>query len=457
MFFPRIRSANAALCTGQFALSLMQVVFMFYYVKVFLNVFKLNQWWFNVAQALFMVWNAINDPIFGYIQDASKSWMNDKRKVFTYFGPLMALSFTFLWIPFDREGGGALEGVHLILGLFLYDAFFSCVGVAWSALFAESRDRVKAMKYSQFAILISINILPIAEKVSHSLDNYFAFQVLGAIVAIIGGFCLFLVGTYKDKKKPLLPERLLEEQEQSTVDYSFKGLLTVTGEILCARDFQCLVAINFIHTCRSVAHLNFASIATEILVPQEILPKGSLQMSAFYAVCTLVPQLIVILSGDVVNRQGPFRMMMFSFVTSVLSALGLYFLSTDPYVIMLFMFIDSVTVHSAGPLFNVLLSDFIDDDAKRNNRKTPLSSLIFSINALVVKPAQSIAPVVVVSILNMNDYEGYKLDYKSTESLYNCMKTIIYSTPFFLGAAQWILFRRYTLRHNNAGPSIRSL
>ncbi|KAK0425398.1 hypothetical protein QR680_009180 [Steinernema hermaphroditum] len=449
MAIPRIRTAHAALCVGQFALSLMQAMFMFYYVKVFLNVLKLDQWWFNVAQALFMVWNAVNDPLFGYIQDTSKTWMSDKRKVFTNFGPLMAASFAFLWIPFDRQSGGALEGLHLIIGLFLYDAFYSCVGVAWSALFAESRERVTAMKFSQFAILISINILPVAERVSHSLDNFEAFQCLGIAVAIVSGFCLFLVGTYQSKRKLLLPERLLDDEGESMTSYSFSGVLKVTKEIVFARDFQCLAAINFIHNCRSVAHLNFASIATEILIPETYLAKGSFQMSAFYAVCTLAPQLVVILSGDVVNRQGPFRMMMLSFVTSVLSALGFFFFSSHPYLIMLFMFVDSITVHSAGPLFNVLFAEFIDDDAKRHNRKSPLSSLIFSINALVVKPAQSLAPVAIITILNLHDYGKYKTDHETTADLYEWMKLIIYSTPFLLGGAQWILFRRYTLKHRN--------
>lgn len=59
---------NLALFASQFALGLMQVIFMFYYVKVFLNIFNVNEFWFNIAQFLFMLWNAINDPLFGYLQ-----------------------------------------------------------------------------------------------------------------------------------------------------------------------------------------------------------------------------------------------------------------------------------------------------------------------------------------------------------------------------------------------------
>lgn len=61
-------SVNSALFCGQFGMSLMQTFFMFYYVKVFLNVYKIDQFWFGIAQILFAIWNAINDPLFGYAQ-----------------------------------------------------------------------------------------------------------------------------------------------------------------------------------------------------------------------------------------------------------------------------------------------------------------------------------------------------------------------------------------------------
>lgn len=41
---------------------------MFYYVKVYINQFHVDTKWFNVAQTLFMFWNTINDPLFGYLQ-----------------------------------------------------------------------------------------------------------------------------------------------------------------------------------------------------------------------------------------------------------------------------------------------------------------------------------------------------------------------------------------------------
>lgn len=78
-----------------------------------------------------------------------------------------------MWIPWNTEGSD-LEGLHLVLSLFLYDAFFSAISVAWGALFADTTQnqsliRVKALKYSQIAILLSVFSIAVTEKLSNSL------------------------------------------------------------------------------------------------------------------------------------------------------------------------------------------------------------------------------------------------------------------------------------------------
>ncbi|CAD5208844.1 unnamed protein product [Bursaphelenchus xylophilus] len=452
------RSSNLALFTGQFGLSLMQVLFMFYYVKVFLNVFHVNEYWFNIAQLLFLIWNAINDPLFGYIQDLSKGWMNNRAKIFTYFGPLMSLSFLILWFPWRKTSTSPpyIEGVHLIIALFLYDAFYSCVGLAWGALFAEStrdhRRRVQGLKYSQLAILCSVNIIMITEKASHSMDNFAVFQTICVVVAALTMLCFFLTGRLSSSNKTKDRETLLEEDEDNVV-MGWRQVLNLTGELLKARDFQRIVFTNFVHTIRSVAHLNFASIATDLLIPQRILTKGSWQISIFFAVCTLVPQLLVVLNETLMVRLGVYRIMMLSFIFSILSSF-MYTISWSSYVIMFFMLIDSIMVHSIAPLFNILLAEFIEDDTARNARKSRMSSLIFSLNAFVMKPATSIAPVIVVYFLNRNGYELYQKEKIRGEELSRCMLRIIFCIPAVLASLQCLIFKSYSLRNKHMLPAL---
>lgn len=75
--------------------SLINIPFFFYYMKVkrffcliqvinnldmslqvFLNHYKIDPDYLNIAQILFMIWNAINDPLFGCVQVRRRSLVN---------------------------------------------------------------------------------------------------------------------------------------------------------------------------------------------------------------------------------------------------------------------------------------------------------------------------------------------------------------------------------------------
>uniref|UniRef100_A0AC34G3E4 Uncharacterized protein n=1 Tax=Panagrolaimus sp. ES5 TaxID=591445 RepID=A0AC34G3E4_9BILA len=420
-----------------------------------------------------MIWNAINDPLFGYLQDVGGTWMKSRSKIFTWFGPILAISFLSLWFPWGTSSSPSwVEGLHMIVALFLYDAFFSCVGVAWGALFTEStrdhRRRVKALKYSQLAILCSVNVIVVAEKVSHSLDNFYAFQVLCVFLSALSTCCFFITGKLSEQDLSASKDKLIAEEEttphsfpskdkliaeEEKTPHSFRSIITLTKELLGSKDFQRIVFTNFIHSCRSTAHLNFASIATDLVIPQRILSKGSWQISAFFAVSTLLPQLLVIINEKVIVRHGAYRIIMFSFMCSVISSF-MYILSWSPYVLIFFMIIDSITVHSMSPLFNIFLAEFTEDDAIRNSRRSTLSSVVFALNALIIKPANSIAPVVVVYFLNRSGYQAYQKDALRSPELSSCMIKILFIIPLVLGSVQLFLFKKYSIRHRQGNAAL---
>jgi len=67
---------------------------------------------------------------------------------------------------------------------------FSCIGVAWSALYSDTtrdhRKRVKGIKFAQLASLCSVNVITIIEKVSGSLEVFFYKNITTLYIAILG-------------------------------------------------------------------------------------------------------------------------------------------------------------------------------------------------------------------------------------------------------------------------------
>ncbi|VDK88171.1 unnamed protein product [Litomosoides sigmodontis] len=194
-------------------------------------------------------------------------------------------------------------------------------------------------------------------------------------------------------------------------------------------------------TSRSTAHLNFAVIATDILIPEQVMAKGSWTTSLFYAACTLIPQLLVILSGKAIIRIGVALVIMKSFMTSAIASAFLLIFGYDhPYLIISFMFFDSIAVHSTAPLYQVLLADYIEEDMTFFSRQKPISTIIYSLAALLVRPAQSMAPFVIVVILTHYGYKEYQTSSLASLQLRSGMFYVVCSTTLVISTAQLLIF-----------------
>lgn len=83
----------------------------------------------------------------------------------------------------------------------------------------------------------------------------------------------------------------------------------------------------------------------------------------------------------------------------------------------------------------------------------PLSSMVFGTNALITKPANSLAPMITVAILNLYGYESIKSgsvkDIASLDSLHNAMFNIALITSVVLGMFQLAIWSRYQLRSSH--------
>ncbi|TFG13065.1 MAG: MFS transporter [Promethearchaeota archaeon] len=161
---------------------------------------------------LYGLWNAINDPLFGYYMDKKiTKW--GRRVPYIVLGTIpLAIGFILLWyVPWSSE---ILIFFHALFMLFLFDTGFTLAMTAWAALYTEmyeeekERATVVAIKDSIAftSSLIGIIFPPlIAAAVGWSLTGL----ILGIIISIT--MYLSLLGTKErkeyhiDKPLPLIP------------------------------------------------------------------------------------------------------------------------------------------------------------------------------------------------------------------------------------------------------------
>lgn len=115
-------------------------------------------------------------------------------------------------------------------------------------------------------------------------------------------------------------------------------------------------------------------------------------------------------------------------------------------LLLCFLLLQSVLNLSPPMLWNVLAADIIDDDCRRRRRDAPLSSTFFGLNALVTKPAQSVAPMLVMRPLTASGYRSGGDVSATGDTLREAMMNIVFVMPICVGIAQVAVFYMYSLK-----------
>lgn len=123
--------------------SLLHNIFLLYHVDIFVSVYKIDKSSFWLGETIFLVWNSLNDPLFGWFSDKkflspslSKN-NNSSNIVWTrltalhIYGPLFACAFSLFWINWTWPG------LQFVVCLCLYDGFLTMIDLHHSALLAD--------------------------------------------------------------------------------------------------------------------------------------------------------------------------------------------------------------------------------------------------------------------------------------------------------------------------------
>jgi len=85
----------------------------------------------SIVWLLFGIWNAFNDPLFGYISDRTRSRLGRRIPYIRYGAPLYASAFAVFWIILPGfKGNQTALFIQMLLGMFLFDAFYTAIATA---------------------------------------------------------------------------------------------------------------------------------------------------------------------------------------------------------------------------------------------------------------------------------------------------------------------------------------
>jgi GPH family glycoside/pentoside/hexuronide:cation symporter len=203
---------------------LVGIIIFFYEAEVGLNI-----WLITLGYSVYMVWDAFNDPLVGYITDRpfrfTEKWGRRFPWMMISYIPWL-ISFILIFVPPSADNQWILFG-WLVFTLCLYDFFESIFTVNFFALYPDKfRDKDERVSVSAFIVylgffgIIGALILP---PMIIRFGNIGSYTIMAVVCAVISLICLiFMIPGLRDDKECV--ENYLAKCEEVETESFFKVL-----------------------------------------------------------------------------------------------------------------------------------------------------------------------------------------------------------------------------------------
>lgn len=361
-----------------------------FYIKIYGANPTLLAW----SWMLFIVWNMINDPIIGILEERTKTrW--GRRIPYLRFGALpYTLSFILVWFPF-MQGEIGLFINHLLM-LFVFDTFFSMIGLitfglpAEMAITAKERNRITlfGVCFGAIGMISRWVIEPLF--LAGDNPNQLVFQIVVTIAGIISGLLIFASSYY-------IKENLYTQEEEAF------GFVESITETLKNKPFLIIeVAIFFMAIIAELLLTGFIYLFDYVFIFSEL--------SIFFLIPALIIMItLTIYANNKIGLWGLKKVMILGGLISMIGYIMLFFVglannSKIPFEIGTF----GIGFVGLGLLMfmlnqSPLMGEAIDyDEIQTGKRRETTYS---GVNALITKPAVSIAHALLLGIMGLYGFQ----------------------------------------------------
>lgn len=156
---------------------------------------------------IFGIWNAVNDPLFGYISDRTKSGLGRRIPYIRFGAPIYTLAFAFFWIVlpnwFSSQAG---MFVQMLLILFIFDSLYTAIATSIyvmpyeMAISNKARSSIYVWKilFAVFPLAVPLILVPIIQPGPGDDAAVFQAVMIGFGIAM-GAVIFFSTFFYREK------------------------------------------------------------------------------------------------------------------------------------------------------------------------------------------------------------------------------------------------------------------
>src|SRR5512133_3464015 len=193
--------------------------------------------WIAVASIIYGIWNAINDPLFGYITDGTRSRLGRRIPYMRFTAPFLALTFVLVWFAPPQASQTTLFW-WMLVSMLLYDTCYTMIGLVYSALLPEVTEsdaernglQISSSLFGLLGTLLGFLIPDFFRPQAGTSPSFLPLQMSMIVVAIFS-MLMIIATTLKVK----------ERAEFTAVDKPL-GLIEALKYTFTSRSFLVLVA-----------------------------------------------------------------------------------------------------------------------------------------------------------------------------------------------------------------------
>jgi GPH family glycoside/pentoside/hexuronide:cation symporter len=180
----------------------------------YFNLLGLKAELISTAWLLFGIWNAINDPLFGYISDRTKTKLGRRIPYIRYGAPIFVLAFILFWLEIPGIGNSqAALFTQMLLALFIFDSLYTAIATSLYimpyevAISNKARGSILIWKvgFSVFTIVTPLLLNGIKPAVGDTAGIN-QFRVILSVVGISMGLIIFF-STFFYRERHVIAEQ----------------------------------------------------------------------------------------------------------------------------------------------------------------------------------------------------------------------------------------------------------
>lgn len=330
--------------------------------------------WIAIAAVIYAIWNAINDPLFGYISDSTRSKRGRRIPYMRYTAPFLAVTFILVWYAPSGVGQISLF-LWMLVTMLLYDTCYTIIGLVYSALLPEVTEsdaernglQISAALFGLLGMILGFIIPDLFRPKAGASLSTLPLQVSMIVIGVVGAM-LIIATTLKVKERP----------EFYLIDKPLK-LGPSLKYTFTSRSFLVLVAQNFMSILMQALILGGLFYMADYV----------LQMNSVLLIaCVFIPLIIGVPMTTLIRKRLGVVGAQQLLLTIAGVALCLIVVVPVP-LILVCLAVAGFGLSGPQTLTNVLFAQVADEDELRSGVRR--EGTFFGVNALLTKPAQSVA------------------------------------------------------------------